>query len=199
MANTVFMSKTGLIGGEATKLDSIDGAVLVDGDAAFVNVLNVQYIYRLDADSGAVESSPNIIAPDTNAGDKRWILQTPNHIGAWVDYSSTSTVTGWSAGLTKKIYYKIVEKVVFVDFYITGTSNDYMASFTIPHTPAHSLRIACHTMVFLDDNTTTYAIGYAANSGANATIDLYQSATVGGPWTDSGIKTVQGQFFYSIA
>jgi hypothetical protein len=78
MANTVYMSKTGLIGGEATKLDSIDGAVLVDGDAAFVNVSNVQYIYRLDADSGAVESSPNIIAPDTNPGTKRWILQGLN-------------------------------------------------------------------------------------------------------------------------
>lgn len=77
MANTVYMSKTGLIGGEATKLDSIDGAGLVDGDAAFVNVSNVQYIYRLDADSAAVEASPNIIAPDTNAGDKRWILQAP--------------------------------------------------------------------------------------------------------------------------
>lgn len=78
MANTVFMSKTGLIGGEATKLDSIDGDTLTDNDAAFVNVSNVQYIYRLDADSGAAESSPNIIAPDTNPGTKRWILQGLN-------------------------------------------------------------------------------------------------------------------------
>lgn len=78
MANTVFMSKTGLTGGEATKLDSIDGATLTDNDAAFVNVANVQYIYRLDADSGAAESSPNIIAPDTNPGTKRWILQGLN-------------------------------------------------------------------------------------------------------------------------
>ena len=78
MANLVFMGKTGLIGGEATKLDSIDGATLTDNDAAFVNVSNVQYIYRLDADSGAAESSPNIIAPDTNAGTKRWILQGLN-------------------------------------------------------------------------------------------------------------------------
>lgn len=77
MANTVYMSKTGLTGGEVTKLDSIDGTGLVDNDVAFVNVTNVQYIYRLDADSGAAESSPNIIAPDTNAGDKRWILQAP--------------------------------------------------------------------------------------------------------------------------
>ncbi len=78
MANLVFMGKTGLTGGEATKLDSIDGDTLTDNDAAFVNVSNVQYIYRLDADSGAAESSPNIIAPDTNPGTKRWILQGLN-------------------------------------------------------------------------------------------------------------------------
>ena len=78
MANLVFMGKTGLIGGEATKLDSIDGATLTDNDAAFVNVSNVQYIYRLDADSGAAESSPSVISPATNAGTKRWILQGLN-------------------------------------------------------------------------------------------------------------------------
>jgi len=78
MANLVFMGKTGLTGGEATKLDSIDGATLTDNDVAFVNVANVQYIYRLDADSGAAESSPNIIAPDTNPGTKRWLLQGLN-------------------------------------------------------------------------------------------------------------------------
>jgi hypothetical protein len=82
MANLVFMGKTGLIGGEATKLDSIDGATLTDNDAAFVNVSNVQYIYRLDADSGAAESSPDIIAPVTNPGDKRWILQGLNGMGS---------------------------------------------------------------------------------------------------------------------
>ena len=56
MANVVYMSKTGLTGGEATKLDSIDGAGLVVGDVAFVTVSNVQYIYKWAA-STAAESS----------------------------------------------------------------------------------------------------------------------------------------------
>jgi hypothetical protein len=68
--------KSALIGGGATALDSIDGASLVDGDRAFVMASNVFYAYLLDADSGAAESSPAIIAPDTNAGTKRWIRQT---------------------------------------------------------------------------------------------------------------------------
>lgn len=75
MPNTVYFSKTALTGGTASALDYIDGAALADGDWAFVDVSNVIYLYKLDADSAAAESSPSIIAPDTNAGDKRWILK----------------------------------------------------------------------------------------------------------------------------
>jgi len=74
MANVVYMSKTGLTGGEATKLDSIDGTGLVVGDVAFVTVSNVQYIYKWAA-STAAESSPDVIAADANGGDNRWLLQ----------------------------------------------------------------------------------------------------------------------------
>ncbi len=74
MANVVYMSKTGLTGGEATKLDSIDGAGLTLGDVAFVTVSNVQYIYKWAA-SVAAESSPDIIAADANGGNNRWLLQ----------------------------------------------------------------------------------------------------------------------------
>jgi hypothetical protein len=35
---------------------------------------NAFLAYVLDADSAAAESSPNVIAPDANAGDKRWVL-----------------------------------------------------------------------------------------------------------------------------
>ena len=77
MANKIYWSKTALIGGAAGALDSIDGASLVDGDFAHVTVGGVLYVYKLDDDSAAAESSPDVIAPDANAGDKRWILQTP--------------------------------------------------------------------------------------------------------------------------
>lgn len=85
MANQVFLSKTTLIGGGATALDSIDGAGLVDGDFAIVTVAAVLYIYKLDADSAAAESSPLIIAPDTNGGDKRWLLQQSRSIAVGSD------------------------------------------------------------------------------------------------------------------
>jgi hypothetical protein len=68
--------KTALTGGASTALDYIDGANLVNGDFAFVMTGGNIYFYVLNATSGAAESSPNIIAPDTSPGDKRWILQT---------------------------------------------------------------------------------------------------------------------------
>lgn len=70
-----YNTKTTLTGGGATALDSIDGTDLDDGFEAHVFVSGIAYVYILDADSGAAESSPTIIAPDTNAGNKRWLLQ----------------------------------------------------------------------------------------------------------------------------
>ena len=76
MSKTVYL-RTGITGGTATDLDGIDGDNLLDADMTFVTLTNVLYPYLLDDDSGAVESSPDIIAPDTNPGNKRWLLQTP--------------------------------------------------------------------------------------------------------------------------
>ncbi len=73
MAN--FYGAISLTGGASGSLDSIDGASLADGDSAFVVTSSGVYVYFLDVDSAAVESSPDIIAPDANGGDKRWIRQ----------------------------------------------------------------------------------------------------------------------------
>ncbi|KKM68554.1 hypothetical protein LCGC14_1459710 [marine sediment metagenome] len=74
MANN-FYCRTALIGGASGALDEIDGAGLNDLDFAIVSILNIAYFYTLDDDSAAAESSPEVISPDANAGNKRWILQ----------------------------------------------------------------------------------------------------------------------------
>jgi hypothetical protein len=65
-----------LSGGADGALDSLDGAALKDGDFAVVVVPGTRnsYIFTLDADSGATEDGLTVIAPDNNAGDKRWVL-----------------------------------------------------------------------------------------------------------------------------
>jgi len=97
MANTVFVSKTGLTGGTATDLDGIDGDNLADGDKAIIQVSDDFYYYHLNGSSGAAESVPDIIAPDSNPGNKRWILKSPyggaNFIQA-VTASTSAVVSG---------------------------------------------------------------------------------------------------------
>lgn len=74
MANYVYPA-IGLIGGTAGFLDAIDGTNLADKDMAMVAVQGDKiYFYVLDVDSAAAEASPGIIAPDSNGGDKRWLL-----------------------------------------------------------------------------------------------------------------------------
>ncbi len=69
-----FYGALGLIGGTDGDLDNIDGAGLTDQDGAVVITATGTYTYILDDDSGAAESSPDVIEPDANAGTKRWIL-----------------------------------------------------------------------------------------------------------------------------
>jgi len=110
-------SRTG--GGEA--LDGIDGQDLVDGYTAIVNHSSGTYFYVLDDDSGAVESDPTVISPDTNAGDKRWLLTayigsntvstlandaTPSiSAGNKFVTGGTTTITDFDDGFTGKIIY----------------------------------------------------------------------------------------------
>ena len=74
-AITGAIGATALTGGVEGALDWYDGSTLNDGDQAEVSTNGLVYFYWLDDDSAAAESSPGVISPDSNAGDKRWLLQ----------------------------------------------------------------------------------------------------------------------------
>lgn len=65
-------------GGSANALDSVDGTGLSDGDRGVVISSTNTYFYKLDDDAGGSEDaiSYTLITPDTNAGTKRWVLET---------------------------------------------------------------------------------------------------------------------------
>ncbi|MEE9905551.1 MAG: hypothetical protein K4305_09035 [Chlorobium sp.] len=74
---------TGLTGGTDDNLDGIDGATggpnggsLLDHDVAIcLHGDQTVTIHELDADSGEVETSPNVIEPNSNPGTKRWKMR----------------------------------------------------------------------------------------------------------------------------
>lgn len=91
-----------LTGGADNALDSLDGSLLKDGDFAVVVVpaTRQSYIYTLDADSGATESVPNVIKPDANAGDKRWVLTNTATDAYDVTYYGASSAASAAANLS---------------------------------------------------------------------------------------------------
>ena len=98
MADKTVYIKTLLTGGTGAALDSLDGDTLLDGDVCLIGTVptgDELSFYVLDADSAAAESSPNVIAPDTNPGNKRWLLQilapkTINLTGGQIAFPATA-------------------------------------------------------------------------------------------------------------
>lgn len=96
MGNATYAASA-LTGGGTGALDKIPSAGLVNTDLVIVQVLgDAVYHYEYIASSAAAESSPNIIKPDDNAGNGRWIRQATFgfdgrqifHISTDTDYSS---------------------------------------------------------------------------------------------------------------
>jgi hypothetical protein len=73
MAKTIY-ERTAISGG-GSALDGIDGSILLDGDAAVILINGAALFYVLDDDSASGELLPEIVAPDANPGNKRWIRQ----------------------------------------------------------------------------------------------------------------------------
>lgn len=117
-------------------------------------------------------------------------------IGAWTDYSASSTVTGWAEGYDADIYYKIVEKIVFVKFRITGTSNSTAAGFTVP--VAHTSDVcSCFGCAQTSDNGTSTSTGGRISFAAEKLV-LVSKDMAGTTFTASGSKAILGHFFYGI-
>ena len=113
----------------------------------------------------------------------------------FTEYSATSTIVGWSSFSSKYIRYKKIGKLMFVQFYLTGESDDTATTFTLPYS--------------LTTNPPIYVVCKIINGGAAATIGLLgmaisnnvvylYPAITGGPWSASGGKEAIGQFWYEV-
>ena len=116
----------------------------------------------------------------------------------WIDYSATSTIVGWSSFTAKWLYYKrIFGKLVFVKFYIQGTSNNVATSFTITDNISNTVH-SISPIRCMNNGVWVSAWGFAAIlTGANL-CNLYSSIS-GAGWTASGDKRVHGEFWYIAA
>jgi hypothetical protein len=125
----------------------------------------------------------------------------PNQINTpWIDFSEQSTIVGWSSFTTKRIRYKVVGNIVYVNLTLDGTSNSTSTTFTLPYIPKiTSQGIATLTV----DNGVAAITGRFLLTASDITVicgrpSSASSVTPIQTWTSSGTKTITGQFFYEI-
>ena len=121
MAKEVYI-RTGLTGGTTSDLDGIDGNQINDADVSIVFDTNISYLYQLDASSGAAESSPDIIVPDTNPGTKCWILQVSYSTGATTFIGDTDTPAAYAGNAGK--YTRVNAGATALEFATPSGSGD---------------------------------------------------------------------------
>ena len=120
----------------------------------------------------------------------------PNQINTpWIDFSEQSTIVGWSSYTTKVIRYKQVGNTIFVHFAVQGTSNSTSTTFTLPYFPKSGISVVTNISGAVNNATNNIA-WTTLTSGSNVVTFLLGTGATA--WTNTGIKGIQGQFFYEI-
>jgi hypothetical protein len=113
----------------------------------------------------------------------------------WTDYSSTSTIVGFTGGFTTKyIFYKKLGKSVFCEFVLNGTSDSASCSFTLPDSANTDFPgvLACHGIIETWDDD-THVMGRLTSDSSNV-FSCHHPWTNG--WKTSGQKYARGSFWY---
>jgi len=106
-------------GGASGAMDGIDGAVVADKDLVFVTSAPTDdsiFFYIVDDDSAATERDPDVIAPDTNPGNIRFLLAR----NIPVPIENTDVDTGTE---TVDIFPDTLCKAAFWDYVVSKGAN----------------------------------------------------------------------------
>jgi hypothetical protein len=143
-------------------------------------------------DAGATLNNPITIHRTT--GDV--VIQKDIYTSPWQDYSDDSSITGWLSYTTKKILYKQVGNLIFVNYHLNGIATGTSASFTLPGNNNGGVNTL---NLFRCFDGGIWKGGHAVIvNGTNAVL-LY-SNIAGGSWSSSsGTRSVQGEIFYEAA
>ncbi|RZJ33717.1 MAG: hypothetical protein EOO51_12560 [Flavobacterium sp.] len=167
--------------------------------ANFASDVRATVLTGFSAAAGTVSASDSILSAINkivgNIAVNTSAIAGKQDAAAWVDYSGTSTIVGFSSFLTKIVEVITVNKKVTVLVNITGTSNSTSFTFTLP--------------TAMKSGTTSLMVCYVTNAGTTAVGTVYMTAgsniaTVStniattGTFTASGTKAVIAQFTYEI-
>jgi len=203
-------------GGEKIESDNTDltvtsgGDIILDADGADITLKDGGTTYGfLKQASGHLVIQPTSskeIILNHEGGSAALTVETDGDVtikgdtfdAAYADWSSSSTILGWSS-LTagrRQLYYKKMGTIVSVCCHLEGTSNATTVSFTLPYN-----FITTDYMSFMSNSVWCYDNG-SADSGpgyveldSNTNIcEVYRGS---GAWTASGTKIIRVSFTYA--
>jgi len=128
---------------------------------------------------------------DDAGGITEMVTHTQN-----TDYFATSTKVGWASYTTSFLSYARIGNLVFVHFYISGTSNSTTTTFTVPFANGEAQNLNFMYRAVDNGGASTTGTGTLGLSGS--TVTLYKDATGGVAWTASGTKSIYGHFVYWV-
>lgn len=117
----------------------------------------------------------------------------------WIDYSSTSTLTGWTSTSVKSIQYMIIGKLMIFKFNIVGVTSTGVNTATLTMPFASSSFADLNTPIKTITATTT-AVGNALVSAGSSTVNLYPTAANGNWQSGAGsVKTAYGTLMVTLS
>ena len=114
----------------------------------------------------------------------------------WSNYSADSTVVGFSGTPTLDIRYKKLGKLVFVNYYLDGTSDSTVLTFTLRHAATTEVLAFQNPPAYIQDDGVVLTTSSRARLPAGSNVVTVYKTAVSGVWTDSGQKTAIGQLVY---
>jgi len=123
------------------------------------------------------------------------LIQRPIYETRLINFSTASTIVGWSSYTTQVINYIATSNQVMVFFDLNGTSNSTSTTFTIPFESALSINLFSFDFLGINNGITPSTPGRANIPAGTSTIDFRRDGT-GTAWTNSGTKRIVGKFIY---
>ena len=117
----------------------------------------------------------------------------------WTDFIGGVSIFGWTSFTTAQVYYKKIGKLVFIAFYIDGTSDDVIATFTVPFTAAAAPAAFYSSINVFDNGAAVAGLGIVRVLAGEGTAKCGLDGTAIAGFTNENQKIVTGQFWYEAA